>query len=87
MYLARATIVKTLANRTGRPSTNALKLMVRRSCAEAGVPIEHVHVAAWNDRVNITLFLQATSQTDADAMAHIVGARVCVDLDGWSSMA
>jgi hypothetical protein len=82
MYIARTTLTR------GRsPSDHSIAPLIdklRASFRTAGVRLEHLTVVADADHITVTLYVQAASQTDADTIARLAGARLATDLPGWT---
>jgi hypothetical protein len=82
MYIARTTL-------TDGPTLTGVAIArliaeLRTSFAAAGVALEHVTVLPEAGRITVTLYVQAASQSEADTIARLAGARLCTELPGWT---
>jgi hypothetical protein len=85
MHMAKTSLVRSDAHASPPPPADVLQEMVRLAQVSADDLLEHVHISSASDRVDITVFLQAGSQDEADAAARLIGARVCGRLHGWGT--
>jgi hypothetical protein len=83
MHMSRTAIVKTLGNAVDTPTATAVRRMIRSASNGTGPQLEHVHLLIDGDRIDITIFVQASGQDEADAVATLLGARLCYRLGGW----
>ena len=81
MYTAMVAIVG--GSQGGRCTTAELRDLVVAS-AEEPDGLEHVHVQALSDRLEIVLFIQASGWREAEVAAHRISLAVIRRLPGWS---
>jgi hypothetical protein len=85
MHMSRTAIVKELSNAVDTPTATAVRKMIRSASTGTGPPLEHVHLLIGWDRIDITIFVQASGQDEADAVARLLGAQLCYLLRGWQA--
>lgn len=85
MHMSRTAIVKGLSNAVDTPTATAVRKMICSASNGTGPPLEHVHLLIGGDRIDITIFVQASGQDEADAVARLLGAQLCYLLRGWRS--
>lgn len=82
MYMTRVSLVTGHAGSDEPFSPTRLRGAVLASADEQD-GLEHAHVSTTDRNIDITLFVQAMSQPDADDRAARIVSRVCDRLPGW----
>lgn len=85
MHMSRTAIVKKLWNAVDTPTATAVRKMIRTASNGTGPQLEHVHLLIDGNRIDITIFVQASGQDEADAVARLLGAQLCCLLRGWQA--
>ncbi|WP_212826656.1 hypothetical protein [Catellatospora sp. TT07R-123] len=81
--MSRATLVRESAAAAVSADGRRLRRLLAEAPGGAEPLLEHVHAAIRGDRLEVTFFLQAADQHEADVMAHLLAARLSVLLPGW----
>lgn len=85
MHMSRTAIVRELWNAVDTPTATAVRKMIHSASNGPGPQIEHVHLLINGGRIDITIFVQASGQDEADAVARLLGAQLCYLLRGWQA--
>ncbi|WP_344620203.1 hypothetical protein [Dactylosporangium salmoneum] len=81
--MSTTTLVRSVRSAGSAPAPAAVVALVDSSAAHDVVALEHVHVMTSAERIVVTLFVMAAGQLEADAVALLVGDRLCGLLPGW----
>lgn len=84
MYIARTTLFR---HATSGVSGDPPDGLLRELLSDAGIVLEHATTIVAADRIDITLYLAAGSQSEADMVARLVGASLTARRPDWVCVA